>query len=182
MEHIVIDHVVLALQEEDIKNAIVSGVMAEQTRQAKMNTALNLLQKDKHQTDTAIENIMSAIEKGVVTNTTAKRLKELEERQEKLEKQILIEKSRTAVSCSEKEIREYYEKALRLEPMKLITYLVKEIILYDDKIEIHFNSPIKKSPDDERGFSFYSNELHFAFKVPQRRALRRFAITVEMFV
>ena len=182
LEHIVIDHVVQALQEEDIKNAIVSGVMAEQTRQAKMNTALNLLKKDKCQTDTAIDNIMSAIEKGVVTNTTAKRLKELEERQEKLEKQILIEKSRTSVSYSEKEIREYYEKALRLEPMKLITYLVKEIILYDDKIEIHFNSPIKKSPDDERGFSFYSNELHFAFKVPQRRALRRFAITVEMFV
>ena len=172
----------LALQEEDIKNAIISGVMAEQTRQAKMNTALNLLQKDKRQTDTAIENIMSAIEKGVVTNTTAKRLKELEERQEKLDKQILIERSRTTTSYSEKEIREYYEKALRLEPMKLITYLVKEIILYDDKIEIHFNSPIKKSPDDERGFSFYRNELHFAFKVPQRRALRRFAITVEMFV
>lgn len=101
----------------------------------------------------AIENIMSAIEKGVVTNTTTKRLKEYEEKQALLERQILIEKSNTATKLSEREIREYYEQALRLEPKMLITYLIKEIVLYDDKIEIYYNSPIQTSPDDGRGFS-----------------------------
>ena len=130
----------------------------------------------------AIENIMSAIEKGVVTNTTTKRLKEYEEKQAFLERQILIEKSNTATKLSECEIREYYEQALRLEPKMLITYLIKEIVLYDDKIKIYYNSPIQTSPDDGRGFSFFRNELHFSFKVRQRRELRKFTITVEMLV
>lgn len=41
---------------------------------------------------------------------------DLEEQQANLEKEILIEKSKTAVVLSEKEIREFYEQALRLEP------------------------------------------------------------------
>ena len=32
---------------------------------------------------------------------------------------------------------------------KRTNFLVKEIVLYNDKIEIYFNTPIKTSPDDE---------------------------------
>ena len=35
-------------------------------------------------------------------------------------------------------------------------YLVKEIRLYDDKIEMQFNSPILKSPDESQGFLLYT--------------------------
>lgn len=41
----------------------------------------------------------------------------------------------------------------------LINYPIKEIVLFDDKIEIHYNSSIKISPDDSRGFSFYSKTI-----------------------
>ena len=34
----------------------------------------------------------------------------------------------------------------------MIDYLIKEIRIYDDKIEITFNSPIKTSPDKNQGF------------------------------
>ena len=35
-------------------------------------------------------------------------------------------------------------------------FVVKEIVLCDDKITIIYNSPITaKSPDDSQGFSFY---------------------------
>lgn len=182
LESIVIDNIVQALRDDGVKDTIVAGIMAEQDCRARANTTLAILQKEKRQTDMAIENIMSAIEKGVVTNTTTKRLKEYEEKQALLERQILIEKSNTATKLSESEIREYYEQALRLEPKMLITYLIKEIVLYDDKIEIYYNSPIQTSPDDGRGFSFFRNELHFSFKVRQRRELRKFTITVEMLV
>lgn len=37
----------------------------------------------------------------------------------------------------------------------LISYLVKEIIVYEDTIHIYYNTPIMTSPDDNRGFSFY---------------------------
>ena len=39
-----------------------------------------------------------------------------------------------------------------MEPRMLIEYLVKEVILYDDKIQIIFKSPISTVPDEDRGF------------------------------
>lgn len=118
-----------------------------------------MLTKEKRQTENAIKNIMAAIEKGVITNTTTKRLKELEEQQENLDKQILIERSKNAVKLSESDMKEFYAQALKLEPRMLISYLIKEIVLFDDKIEIYYNSAIRISPDDSQGFSFYSKTV-----------------------
>lgn len=55
-----------------------------------------------------------------------KRLRELENRQSELEKQIAVEKSKTAVQLTEKQICEFYSQALALEPKLLINYLVKQ--------------------------------------------------------
>ena len=38
---------------------------------------------------------------------------------------------------------------------KLYQYVKKEILLYDDKIEIDFNSPLQASPDNSQGFLIY---------------------------
>ena len=43
---------------------------------------------------------------------------------------------------------------LELEPLTLISALIKEIKLYDDKAEVTFNSPIKISPSENEGFLF----------------------------
>ena len=98
---------------------------------------------------------MAAIERGVITNTTTKRLKEPEARQEELDKQIIIDKSKNAVRVSEEQIRAYYKEALALEAQMLINYLVKEIVMYDDRIEIFFHKPTRNSPDESRGFFVY---------------------------
>ena len=45
---------------------------------------------------------------------------------------------------TEKQILELYKKALQLEPTLLINYLVKQVVLFDDKIEIQFNTPLQK--------------------------------------
>ena len=39
--------------------------------------------------------------------------------------------------------------------MMLINYLVKEIVMYDDKIEIFFHKPTRNSPDENRGCFVY---------------------------
>lgn len=51
-------------------------------------------------------------------------------------------------------LREYYEATLKEEPQALINLLVKQIVLYDDKIEIYFTAPTAAGPDDDRGFLF----------------------------
>ena len=85
---------------------------------------------------------------------------------------------------SENDIREFYLQALRLEPKMLISSLVKQIILFDDKIQIQFNSPIKISPDDEnrRGFTVSTKVIKFAYKIPHRRDLAKFKFTIEIYI
>ena len=124
-----------------------------QDEQLGKNSTLLILEKEYKQIENSLNNIVSAIEQGIITNTTNKRLRELESRQQELERLIAIEKSKTDIKLTEKEIRLYYETALKLEPMLMIEYLVKEVVLFDDKIQIYFNSPIRKSPDNEsQGF------------------------------
>ena len=101
-------------------------------------------------------NLVSAIENGIVSNTTNKRLHDLEKQQEELERQILVERSKQSVKVPESEIRRFYAQALKAESRALINLLIKEIVLYNDKIEIHYNNPTTKSPDESQGFLFYS--------------------------
>ena len=183
LESLVIENVIEQITKSNSLDYIVKGVMQEQERQAKENIVLNLLLKEQKQTTTAINNIMTAIENGGTTNTAMKRMRELETHQSELDKQILIEKSKTAVQLTENQIREFYSRALALEPKLLINYLIKQITLYDDKIEIQFNSPIKESPDkDSQGFSLCSKNVSFAFHVPCRCDLLRYNFDVNLFV
>ena len=130
--------------------------MQKQDELIKVNSNLTILEKEQKQNETAINNIMTAIEHGIFTATTSKRLKELESRQEDLDRLITIERSKTAMRVTEKQVREFYKEALKSEPLLLINYYVKEIILRDDEINIIFNSPLTtNSPDESQGFSFY---------------------------
>jgi hypothetical protein len=138
---------------------MIRGLLDEQARLNKENAMLNVLQREQKQIETALSNMIAAIEQGVITNTTTKRLKELEARQEELDRQILIERSKAVTRLSSEEIRTYYKAALSMEGQMLINYLVKEIILSDDKIEIYFHSPIKTSPDDHRDFSICTKSV-----------------------
>ena len=133
--------------------------MKMQNNAEKENSALSILLKQQKQVENALNNLVTAIENGITSNTTNKRLQDLEKQQEQLERQILIERSKCAVKVPESEMREFYEQALRAEPQMLINVLIKEIVVFDDKIEIYYNTPLYTNPDDEsrRGFSFYSN-------------------------
>ncbi|MDE6618835.1 MAG: recombinase family protein [Clostridiales bacterium] len=181
LESIVLDAILNELNNPQMFNAIVKGVLQEQQRQAQNNTVLNLLNRELHETENAINNIMVAIEKGVITNTTTKRLKELESRQEELQRQILIEQSKTVVILKESDIRDFYNQALALEPRMLISYLIKRIVLFDDKIEIHFNNPIIGSPDN-RGFLLCEKSVKLAYKIPQRINIMKLEFVIELYV
>ena len=184
LEKIVLDSITEQIQKNNSLDFIVKGLMREQERQAQANIVLNLLVKEQRTTENSIANIMSAVENGGTSNTIMKRLRELEIRQEELERQILIEKSKMTVQLTEKQIREFYMQALSLEPKLLINYLIKQITLYDDKIEIQFNAPIKASPDDEsrRDFLFYSKTVKLSYKVPFRTNLIKYEFEIELYV
>lgn len=185
LEELVLDKIIAELSRPQIMDSIVQELMRRQEQQAREASALHMILKEKKQVDTALNNLVAAIEQGIISNTTNRRLHELETRQAELERQALIEKSKLAVQLPEAIIRKFYTKALEMEPRLLIDCLVKEILLYDDKIEIYFNSPIKPSPaeggpDESQGFLFYTEDIRIAFKDPHRSELTRIEVQFEM--
>ena len=83
---------------------------------------------------------------------------------------------------SEKEIRAYYESALLQEPQKLINFLIREIIVFDNEIHIYFNSPLQTGPDSDQGLSVCDRDTtipaHIQNSYELRRKNIRFTITI----
>ncbi len=155
LEQYVIDNIIEKLGDKDTLEYIVDQLLELQERKIQENTALKMLVKEQRQTENSINNIMSAIENGGTSNTAMKRLRELENKNEELEKQIRIERAKTACRISKEEIERYYKTALQQEPQMLINYLVKEILLFNDKMEIIYNTPRTLSLDESQGFLLY---------------------------
>ena len=161
LERLVLDTIITQLKEPELMDKLISAILEEQERRNRENSALLVMQREQRQNEIALDNIMKAIERGIMNNTTNKRMKELEARQEELERLILIEQSKQTVLLTQKEVRAYFADALRLEPQMLVNYLIDKIVLFDDHIDIYFNSPITKSPDDGQGSCFYQSVCSF---------------------
>ena len=155
LEKLVIDSTIEELTNPRILEYAVQYLMRIQEEHLSENAILKVLTKQKTAVDRALQNLVNAIENGIISNTTNKRLHELETQQEELERQILIERSKCAVKLPEKAIRGFFVQILKEEPQAIINHLIKKVVLFDDHIEIYYNSPIRISPDDSQGFSFY---------------------------
>lgn len=184
LEELVLNEVIAQLKSPETMNYIICNLLKLQEEQTSANSVLNLLLKEQKQVQISIDNIVNAIERGVVSKATAKRLKELEERQQELEVLIIKEQNKTCIQLSEQNMREFYETALRYEPKMLINYLVKQIVLYDDKMEIYFNNPIiNGGPDYEsRGFCFYMNTVTICTYLYAKTSPALQKIKIEMFI
>lgn len=117
LENLVIDFTVKELSKPQNLQAAIKGIIALQESRTKVNRALNSLLKEKREINTAIDNTMNAIAQGVITKSTTQYLKQYEE----FTKLIAVEQSKETVTITEKEIRKYYQDALKLEPQMLKT-------------------------------------------------------------
>lgn len=182
LEKLIVSSIIEELNKPENINKIIKFITTYQDKLLENNSVLASLIKEQKQLENSLANVMSAIERGIITNTTNKRLRELETRQEEVERLILIESSKSQVKVPEKEIREYYSEALQLEALMLINCLVKEITVFDDAIHIYFNSPLQISPDDSQGFSFCDREttipVHVQNSLEMRMKTIRLTITI----
>lgn len=168
-------------RSENIEKAV-NAIMSLQEKYLKDNPNLNLLKKEKKQVDTALNNLVRAIEAGIVSATTQRRLQELETQKTELERKILVEESKQVMVLEREQIEKYCLKALATDPERLINTIIKEIVLYNDKIEVYLNSPITTSPDDSRGFSFYTEVVNMPIERHKTRDARYMRITLQMLV
>lgn len=151
LEEYVLNIIITELSKPQNQDILVSKLMQVQNTPT-ANSNLNMLIKSKKQAELTLNNIMLAIEQGVVNKTTNRRMKDLENQIEDLDRLILVERSKMSVKISEEDIRKFYKEALKQEPLILIEALIKQIKLYNDKIEITFNTPIIKSPNNKGSF------------------------------
>ena len=164
-ENFILDNILSILESPKYMNNIIDGLMKVQEMQSNGSSVLNSLLREHKQVESTLNNIMKAVEQGIINNTTNKRMKELETQIEELDRQIIIEKSKQTFKLSREDFKKFYIQALKLNPKMLIDYVIKEIVLYEDSLEITFNSPIKRSPDTNQGFfvlSFIKQLLKYA--------------------
>lgn len=150
LENFVIDILLKELNKPQTIEKMISNILKVQENMESGNSLLTSLYKEKTETQNTLNNIMKAVEQGVVNNTTNKRMIELENKLEDIERQIIVEKSKTNFKLTKEDIVTYLNDALKLEPQLLINYIVNQIILYDDKMQIYFNSPTIKTTDESR--------------------------------
>ena len=159
-ENFVLENILKVLSSTKLVDKIVEELYALQDTESNANIVINKLEKEYKQTE---NNIMNAVEQGIINYTTNKRMKELENKLEDIDRQIILEKAQNSFKLTREEIKDFYLEALKLEPKLLIDYVIKEIRVYEDKLEITFNSPIKRSPDKNQDFFLFT----FYSKLPQ---------------
>jgi len=155
LEEIVIDSIIKNLSKPKVIDDLVKHLVEVQEDERKTCSYLKVLNHDKNQAEIALNKIVKAIEQGIITDTTLNRMQELENEIKLLNRKIALEQEKLNTIVSESDLKKYFVKALKSEPQVLINYLVKEIKLFDDKMEIYINSPIRKSPDDSQGFFIF---------------------------
>ena len=89
LEDLVVNATLEMLQDDQAIDAIVEMVMQLQDQE---NTTLPLLKKQLKETETGIQNMLNAIQAGILTSSTKERLEALEAQKKELEVRITEEK------------------------------------------------------------------------------------------
>ncbi len=156
LEKLIVNTIIKTLSKPKNLESFIDGAISVQKESLTKRTTLAILSRQKIDLETSLDNIVKAIEKGVVTQTTTKRIQELETKIEQVEQRIMIEKSKTETVLSRDDIKAFVADALQLEPQLLISTFVKQIELTNDEIKIYYNYSNRDNPDLGRDFLFYS--------------------------
>lgn len=127
---------------------------------AVLNFEAELAEKQK-----ALNNLVTAIEQGIFSSTTKQRLTELEEQIETLKYRITCEKTK-AEDCLSKEDyyaffadfigKQHHNEAFKKE---VIDILIRQVIVFEDKLCITFNYAPDKNRGKRRDYSVNLSEL-----------------------
>ncbi|MFQ7152803.1 hypothetical protein [Gemmiger formicilis] len=112
--------------------------------QSKENTRLPVLQAELKEVKRRIDNLVAAIEQGILTPATKARMEELEQQREALETGILQERIEKPPITRE-QILFWFDQFRHGDPAdiafqeKVIDCFVNSIYLFDDRIVVNFN-------------------------------------------
>ena len=141
IENLVIEQIKKLIFDDELIEKLTDTVME---LQGKENTALPLLRKQYADTQKAIDNMLNAIQQGIVTASTKERLESLEEKKSELSTQIVKEEM-TKPTLTREQVLFWFHRFRKLDTTKLehrrrlIDSFVNAVFVYDDRITFTFN-------------------------------------------
>lgn len=141
IEDIVVNATMKMLMSDTTIDAIVSALM---TLQDAENVNLPLYEKQLKETNVAINNLLNAIQAGILNRFTKERFDQLEATRDELENKIAAEKL-AKPRITEEQLRFFLDRFRKLDVRQLshrrmlIDTFVNAVFLYDDKLVLTYN-------------------------------------------
>jgi len=141
LEDLGVNQTMQLVRDDAAMESIIAKVMELQDRE---NTNLPLYEKQLRDAESGIQNMLNAIQAGILTSSTKERLEQLEETKRELEARIAEEKL-AKPKIKEEFIRFWLlrfrklDMSLKDQRQALVDTFVNSIYLYDDKVLITFN-------------------------------------------
>ena len=140
LEDLVVNQTMQLVRDDAAMESIIAKVMELQDRE---NTNLPLYEKQLRDAESGIQNMLNAIQAGILTSSTKERLEQLEETKRELEARIAEEKL-AKPKIKEEFIRFWLmrfrklDMSLKDQRQALVDTFINSIYLYDDKVLITF--------------------------------------------
>ena len=141
LEDLVVNQTMQLVKDDAAMESIIAKVMELQN---KKNTNIPLYEKQLRDVESGIQNMLNAIQAGILTSSTKERLEQLEETKRELETRIAEEKL-AKPKVTEEFIRFWLLRFRKLnmnqkdQRQALVDTFINSIYLYDDKVLITFN-------------------------------------------
>lgn len=141
IENIVVQQTMLMIMDGPLMERITDRLVHIQGEDS---YDLKLFEKQLSEAERGIENMLNAIQAGIITASTKQRLADLEDQKSQLEQRILQERikkpvlSREQISCYLEQFKKTDVKD-EAQRQQLVDSFVNAVYLYDDKIVLTFN-------------------------------------------
>ena len=141
LEDLVVNQTMQLVKDDAAMESIIAKVMELQNKE---NTNIPLYEKQLRDAESGIQNMLNAVQAGILTSSTKERLEQLEETKRELEARIAEEKL-AKPKVTEEFIRFWLlrfrklDMSLKDQRQALVDTFINAIYLYDDKVLITFN-------------------------------------------
>jgi DNA invertase Pin-like site-specific DNA recombinase len=148
VEKMIIDATVGLLNTPENISKISEEIVKLHEQISREQSLLHLLTDERAQLQKTLDNVMKAIEEGIITPTTKSRMTELENSIAEINVKISAEENKLERTLKKDEVEKYIIAALNAEPRIMIELLISKVILDEDKIEIFYKTNNDKNPDE----------------------------------
>lgn len=145
-ENTIIHALIKLLSTPENVSLIADAVLKIHKEKSIKITTLDTLIAEKAEAQKALDNIMNAIEQGIITNTTKERIEKYEKKLSEINAEIAVEEYNEQNKLTKSDVVEFLTNSIQKSPRAMLKTLVQRIVVYNEKCEIYCNYTNKTPP------------------------------------